>query len=138
LLASAPIGVATISGDLTLQSVDLTDTEAGITNRPENLPEVFGRIRGRVPLPLGLIGGADAMYSGSQFCIDPGTGRDTRLDAGTIFGTEVYRNWTVRQAGLLSHLQTRVAVDNLANTALYDQCGLPRPGRLLRIEFRLF
>ena len=35
-------------------------------------------------------------------------------------------------------METRVSVDNLGDTALYDQCGLPRPGRLMRFQIRLF
>ena len=30
-----------------------------------------------------------------------------------------------------------VAVDNVANSAIYDQCGLPQPGRTLRLQVRL-
>jgi hypothetical protein len=32
----------------------------------------------------------------------------------------------------------RLAVDNLTDAASYDQCGLPRPGRMLRAQIRLF
>ena len=35
-------------------------------------------------------------------------------------------------------LQTSLSLDNLADAAVFDQCGLPRPGRLLRLQFRLF
>jgi hypothetical protein len=118
--------------------VRLTDPAAGVTNRPENLPEVFGRVSARFPLGLGIRALAEAAYTGRQYCIDPGTGLDTRLDAGAIFNGEISRTWRMNQRGLLSRLETRVAVGNLGNEALYDQCGLPRAGRLLRLQLRLF
>ncbi|HEX2168447.1 MAG TPA: hypothetical protein VHG09_14530, partial [Longimicrobiales bacterium] len=37
-----------------------------------------------------------------------------------------------------SRMDARVTVDNLTDTAIYDQCGLPQPGRLLRFQIRLF
>jgi hypothetical protein len=31
-----------------------------------------------------------------------------------------------------------MAVENLGNKAMYDQCRLPEPGRLVRLQVRLF
>jgi iron complex outermembrane receptor protein len=138
LLASAPVGRITLGGDLTLQRVRLTDPAAGVTNRPENLPEAFGRVSARFPLALGIRVLAAAAYTGRQYCIDPGTGLDARLDAGAMFSGEIARTWRMNRRGLLSRLETVVAVGNLGNEALFDQCGLPRAGRLLRLQLRLF
>ena len=84
-------------------------------------------------------------------------GHQTSLTAGTMFhGTrKPLRTWfqaifefVSRKHGCnamdlqrlfgLSRLDARVTVDNLTDTALYDQCGLPQPGRLLRFQLRLF
>jgi len=140
LLASTTIGRVALAGDLTLQSVDLRDTEAGTTSRPENLPEFAGGATVRFPLPLRLRGGAQARYTGSQFCIDPATGNDARLASGAIVGADLSREWLIRPAGRdwLSRLEAQIAVDNAGNTTLYDQCRLPEPGRLLRFQVRLF
>jgi iron complex outermembrane receptor protein len=137
LLATVPIGAVTLAGDLTLQSVDLSDT-AGVKRAPENIPKVFGRLRSRFPLPLDLIGGVDLSLTGSQFCIDPGSGADTKLAGGVLVGTELGRRWSLRPAGLLSRLETRVSIDNVGDRAIYDQCGLPGPGRLLRLLLRVY
>jgi len=32
----------------------------------------------------------------------------------------------------------RIGVDNLGDKAMYGQCRLPEPGRLLRMQVRLF
>lgn len=137
-LLTQTLGPVAISGDLTLQNVDLTDTEAEVTNRPENLPETFGSIHAEVPLTLDIAASAEARYTGSQFCIDPGTGEDTELDAGTRLNGALSKVWRIGGTGLLSRLETRVAVDNIADSAIYDQCGLPQPGRLFRFQLRLF
>ena len=137
LLASAPVGKVVLSADLTIQSVRLVDT-AGTQRDPENIPRVFGRLRSRFPLPLELIGGADLSVVGNQFCLEPGTGGNATLSGGALVGAELSRRWSVRPAGLLSRLETVVSVDNAGDRALYDQCGLPRPGRLLRLQVRLY
>lgn len=36
------------------------------------------------------------------------------------------------------HVSRAVAVANLNDPAIYDQCGLPQPGRLLRFQLRIF
>ncbi|MBM4187781.1 MAG: TonB-dependent receptor [Gemmatimonadetes bacterium] len=137
LLATAPIGRVTLTGDLTLQSISVTDT-AGQRRRAENLPKVFGRVGARFALPLEFAGGVNLSVTGRQFCIDPGTGQDTGLDGGAIVSGEVSRRWATRRSGLLSRLETSLAIDNAGNRALFEQCGLPRPGRLLRLQVRLF
>ncbi|HET9984845.1 MAG TPA: TonB-dependent receptor [Longimicrobiales bacterium] len=140
LLATQALGPVQLAGDLTVQAVDLTDTEAEETHRPENLPEVFGRVEARFPLPAGLRGRADADYVGDQFCIDPGTGEDAELKAGTHVNLELSRAWSFRprSASWFNRLEGRISVDNVGDVARYDQCGLPQPGRLLRFQIRLF
>jgi iron complex outermembrane receptor protein len=140
LLVSTAVGRVTLGGDLTVQSVDLTDTDAGVTNRPENLPEVFGGVQAALALPLALHVRTEGRYTGNQFCIDPGTGLDAELGAGATFNAELARIWHLRPAGggWFGRLETRAAVDNLGDVALYDQCGLPQAGRLLRFQVRVF
>jgi iron complex outermembrane receptor protein len=139
LLASATVGRVTLDGDLTLQSVRLTDTQAGVTNQPENLPEVFGALAAAVTLPLDLRLSTDVRFTGRQSCIDPGTGQDAELSAGAAVGAELARTWPLRpDGGLLGRLETRAAVENVGDVALFDQCGLPQAGRLVRFQVRVF
>jgi iron complex outermembrane receptor protein len=139
LLASAMVGPVEVGGDATLQTVDLTDPTAGVTHRPENLPEFFGTVHAAVPLPLDIRAFAELRHTGSQYCIDPGTGEDIELDAGAVINAYVARRWPLRaNSGMLRNLETRVSVDNVGDVALYDQCGLPRPGRLVRFQLRVY
>jgi iron complex outermembrane receptor protein len=140
LLASQAFGPVELSGDLTIQNVDLTDTEAGETNRPENLPETFGSVNTRFPLVLGIRGSADLDYTGQQFAIDPATGEDAELDAAAIAGLSISRAWSLRRErlGTFSQIEVRLALDNVGDKALYDLHGLPGPGRRLRADIHLF
>jgi iron complex outermembrane receptor protein len=139
LLLTQSIKSLRLTGDVTFQSVDLT-TEPGVTNRPENLPEIFGKVNARFPIVLGFEGAAGVDYMGDQFCIDPGTGEDTELDAGAHLNLELARtfNFRPRTASWFTRVEGRVSADNVADVARYDQCGLPQPGRLLRFQIRLF
>ncbi|MGH7129106.1 MAG: hypothetical protein ACREIV_11100, partial [Planctomycetaceae bacterium] len=90
--------------------------------------------------PLELTGAAEARFTGEQFCLDQDTGADRELDAGTQFNASLARIFPLRAAGSpwLSRLEVRVTADNLTDTAIYDSCGLPQGGRLLRLQLRLF
>lgn len=140
LAVSSTFGHVALGADLTAQSVRLTDTEAGVTNRPENLPEIFGGVNTAFPLALGVRATAEARFTGSQYCLDPDSGADRRLDAGTVINGGLSRIWRVRRdaGGLLGRLETRLSVDNAGDVALYDQCGLPQPGRMVRLQVRVF
>jgi iron complex outermembrane receptor protein len=140
LLGNQTFGSVQFTGDLTVQAVDLIDTSVDLRHRPENLPEIFGRAGARFPLPVGFRGMAEADYIGEQFCIDPGTGRDSRLEAGTHLNVELSRSWTLRPASTswFERIEGRLSVDNVRDVARYDQCGLPQPGRLLRLQVRVF
>jgi iron complex outermembrane receptor protein len=138
LLFSQTLGPVALGADFTLQSVALSAPSGAASSEPENLPEKSGSAFLRFPLGGGAAATAEAVYTGAQFCQDPDTGADVKLKGGSWLNAVLSRVWPVARGGVLSRLETRAAVDNIADTALYDQCGLPRPGRQLRVEFRLF
>jgi iron complex outermembrane receptor protein len=140
VLFSQAIGSWQYGGDLTLQSVELSDPLNVTSVKPENLPEASGSAYLRVPLRSGVFATAGLGYTGSQFCQHPDTGDDVRLEGGTTLRADVARTWSVApsRGGPFGRMETRLSVDNITDKALYDQCGLPRPGRLLRLQVRLF
>ncbi|HSG46381.1 MAG TPA: TonB-dependent receptor, partial [Longimicrobiales bacterium] len=139
VLLTQLVGPVSLGGDLTLQSVHLTDPGTRVSTRPENLPERSGSAHVRVPMGSGFTAGAEARYTGAQFCQDPDSGADVKLDGGTWVNGNLARTWDLStNLGMLSRMETRLSAENLSNRALYDQCGLPRPGRLLRLQIRLF
>jgi iron complex outermembrane receptor protein len=138
LLLTQTLGPLSVSGDLTLQSVNLVDPATSASSEPENLPERSGNLYLRLPLGAGVATGAEVQYTGAQFCQDPNTGADVKLDGGSWFNLDVGKVWSLPGTGFFRRLETRASVDNVGDTALYDQCGLPRPGRLARFQIRLF
>jgi hypothetical protein len=140
LMASRAFGAVSLSGDLTLQTVDLIDPTTSEEREPENQPSTFGSISARFPLVLGMQAGTEARFTSSNYCLDLDTGEDRRLSGGTQINADVSRVWQIvsRATSWLTRVEARVAVDNAGDIALYDQCGLPQPGRLLRFEVRLF
>ncbi len=136
VLFSQSAGSLGFGGDLTLQTVRLRDAAAESSTEPENLPERVGRVWARYVLPGDAWVLGEGEYTGSQFCQDPDTGRDVELDAGTLLDASIGKVW--RAAGGGRGIDASISGSNLADARLYDQCGLPRPGRLIRIQVRVF
>ncbi|MNC98090.1 hypothetical protein D3C83_159510 [compost metagenome] len=57
------------------------------------------------------------------------------LAAKTQANFALERRFTLAGRGAVRGLRAVFALDNAANTAIYDQCGLPQPGRTLRLMF---
>jgi iron complex outermembrane receptor protein len=140
VLANQSWGRLALGGELTLQAVKLVDPVTTLSHEPENLPERSGSAYLRVPLPRGWAVTTEAQYTGAQFCQDPGSGEDVRLRGGSWLNGDVSKTWSLPRSGVgfFGRMETRASVDNMTDTALYDQCGLPRPGRLLRLQIRIF
>ena len=140
LLLSYRFGPVDVAADATIQSVDLTDTDAHKTNRPEDLPEIFGDVSVRFPIVSKILGRIEARYTGEQYAIDARTGEDTQLADQVVFGLSITRQWPLRiswGAGSFSALEARLAVENIGDVALYDAWGLPEPGRRVLLELRI-
>ncbi|HSA56123.1 MAG TPA: TonB-dependent receptor [Gemmatimonadaceae bacterium] len=134
LLGAIRTGEVSWNGDLMLQHVRLSDPAAsGADRRPEHVPEF--RVGGSAAFPFWLQArGAVAMsYTGSQYCVNTDLGRTVRLSSQTRTDVSLEREWQVRSEGMLSRLRGLVSIDNVTDAAIYSQCGLPEPGRTLRI-----
>ena len=138
LMVSQSVGEVDFGGELTLQSVELTDPDTRINTHPENVPERAGSVFLRVPVVADLATTLEAEYTGAQYCIDPDSGADVRLDGGTWLNAVLSKIWHLGGAAGGRRIETSVSGLNLSDTALYDSCGLPREGRLLRFQLRVF
>lgn len=83
-----------------------------------------------VRLPAWLRSYVNARYTGRQYCLNADTGNEMALAAKTESNVGIER--TFRRVRML------LALDNAANAAIYDQCGLPQPGRTLRVMLTMF
>lgn len=124
----------TITGDALLQRISVTDrTMAGQPSRhAENNPEARGMIELGVPLPARVRAFANARYTGTQYCLNADTGADMTLAAKTEANFALEKRLLVSRRGAVRSLRALLALDNAGNSAIYDQCGLPQPGRTLR------
>lgn len=140
LLAGWKARTFSLTADVMAQHVRIHDPSVtGDEHRPENQPAFRVGADLDVALPLDLRGLAAARYTGSQVCVHPDLGSDVELDAQLSGDVGVARSWTLSRAarGLLRTLGVTLMLDNIADTAVYDQCGLPQPGRTLRLGFDL-
>ena len=128
----------TLNGDMTLQSIKIFDQTANDLQRhPENNPETRGTVELGVPLPAKLRAYGTARYTGTQYCLNADTSSEMTLDGQTRTDVGLERTFALASQGLFRVLRTLVAFDNLSDATVYDQCGLPQPGRTLRVMFSL-
>ena len=85
-----------------------------------------------MPVGGGVNLGAHVTRIGSQYCVNPEAGGDVALDAQTVGGATLDRGFSLG-GGLFRTMRLILGVDNVANAAVYEQCGLPRAGRTLRL-----
>jgi iron complex outermembrane recepter protein len=126
-----------LAGDLTLQRVRLVENGTEPAGHPEYQPDILGGVTAALNLPLGVRGSGTARYVGPQYCADPNGPGELRLAGSTRFDVDAIRPLRLRAAGALSRLDVTAAVENVGDAAIYDQCGLPQPGRTLRLQVRL-
>ena len=99
----------------------------GTTDRLAERPAVLARLALDYEAPRGLRAGAEALYTGRAFSLGP-DGDLVRLnDAVTV---NVSAGYAVA-ATAPADLEVYVAARNLFDATLFDQAGLPAPGRSL-------
>jgi iron complex outermembrane receptor protein len=123
----------TLTGDATIQDISISDQLAGGIRHAENNPEVRAMLELGAPLPARLRGFANARYTGAQYCIDADTGGEMELPARTQTNLALERRFSLSTRGAVRAVRAVLALDNATNSAIYDQCGLPQPGRTLRL-----
>lgn len=132
LLGGTTIGRVQLRGDLTWQDATIRDRTANTAERePENLPATFGSLAATAPAWRGVLGTARVRHVAATSCL--GAQPNTRIvqDGATALDLGAERAWTLR--GITRRLRAMVMLDNVLDAAVYDQCGLPQPGRTLRI-----
>jgi iron complex outermembrane receptor protein len=132
--------IASWSGRGLSATVDATVQRATITGStlaPEYQPSATGGVSLAVPVLFDVRAGMDARYTSRQYCNDPdGAGQLALAPAGRL-DAHAFRSFRVRSGGTLSQVELRLSADNVLDSPTYDQCGLPQPGRTLRLELRL-
>jgi iron complex outermembrane receptor protein len=137
LLATTRHRPLSILADLMLQRVNIHDPTAPQgQRRPENMPSARAGLDARLDLPWSLRARSRASYVGAQWCLHAEEERTVRLREGARLDGAVEREWR-RGRGLPVRIRLSLDVENATDAALYDQCGLPQPGRTMRMGIEL-
>ncbi len=111
--------------------------EDGNEVRLEYEPSVVGKLGLDVPLPWSVRGGGDVRFVGAQRCENPEIGALQRLGSSRTVDLSVRRSLGLRSGGALNRMDLSASLRNVLDAVVFDQCGLPQPGRLLRIQLRI-
>jgi iron complex outermembrane receptor protein len=123
------LGQSALTADLTWQHVRILDPSVPTGERyAEYQPSLLGKVDLTIQGMFGTRATAAASYVGRQWCITPDQDGPVALPRSTRVDLQASRRWR--------RLEAAFAVDNLADTAIYDQCGLSQPGRMLRLQLR--
>lgn len=128
---------ATFSGDLTLQRVRGYDADGSEVDL-EYEPSVTGKAGIDLALPARLRGSTEVRFVGQQQCENPEAGGLQPLDSSTTVDLSLRRMFQLRGGGALRRLDATASLRNVTDAAVFDQCGLPQPGRLFQLQFRIW
>lgn len=130
----------TVSADLLLQRVRAQDAIGGAfgtsPRHVEHQPEIRGSVDVGAPLLGGLRGMLGIRHTGRQFCQHPDQVELVELSAQAAGHLALTREWRGNR-WRLGTIRALLAVDNLSDATVYDQCGLPQPGRTVRVGLEL-
>lgn len=124
--------------ELMAQQVRVRDALADAAfKNPEHMPGVRALLEGTLPVRGGLVLGADVVHLGSQYCTNAETSQQVSLESHSVAGLSAQRSWALRATRGFRSLRASLGVENLLDAAVYEQCGLPRAGRTLRLGIEL-
>ena len=82
--------------------------------------------------------GLDLRGTGRQRYIDIDSGAFSSLSRTMQIGLRLSRAFALDVTGPWERLDVTLAVENLADQPIFDQAGLPQPGRTIRVQARLW
>lgn len=136
VLAVGTFGRATLTGDMTLQRVRGYEADGSQIDL-EYEPRVAGKVAIDVALATALNGTAEVRLMGEQLCENPESGGLEPLASSGIVDLSLRRLFQWGRGGAMQTLGATASVRNVMDAAVYDQCGLPQPGRLVQLQFQI-
>ena len=138
MVASGGWGSVEYSGDLTLQQAWQIEDASGDRTRPEYEPSVVGGLDVATHLPAEFRVSGGYQFVGRQYCLNVDSASMDRLTRTHRFDLRLRRLFAFEGRSALANADAIVSVTNLTDNAIFDQCGLPQPGRTFGIQLRLF
>ena len=74
----------------------------------------------------------------SQLCLNADGGVFDKLDSTGSMDLQLRRRFTLGGRSTFANADALISVANVTDGAIFDQCGLPQPGRTIRVQVRLF
>ena len=138
LLAAGNRGRLNFGGDLTLKRVRILDSSLGDEEqRAEYEPALSGTLNLGVLAPRDFNVTGFLRYRGVQYCENVEFAGLDRMDSSATLDVEAGRVFPIGASGGGRRLSANVGIANLTDSTVLDQCGLPQPGRTLRIQFNI-
>ena len=142
LLAAGTRGRLTFGGDLTLQRVRVEDPERPDEDlQAEYEPAAAGNLRLTLAVPGDVALTGAVRFRGNQFCQNPDIVGPDSLDSSATLDLEARRAfYSGSRPGSVAGrgLAAAVILSNVSDATVMDQCGLPQPGRTLRIQVSMW
>jgi len=137
IVADATLGALALGGSGTLQRARGRDAQGG-TTALEYEPTIQGDLWAEAPLPASARLALDLHGTGRQRYIDIDSGVFSTLPRTMQAGLRLSRAFAFGITGPWQRLDVTLAVENLTDRPIFDQAGLPRPGRTIRLQTRLW
>ena len=138
LVASGEWDRIEYTGDLTFQEAWQFDGDGVAGTRPEYEPRIVSQLSLSMPLYRRTTVSAAYQFVGGQVCLNAETGGHDLLDSTRNLDFQLRRRFTFGDRNTFANADALVSVTNVTDGAIFDQCGLPQPGRTLRFQVRLF
>ncbi|MCL7972231.1 MAG: TonB-dependent receptor [marine benthic group bacterium] len=138
LLGGGRWGAWLLDGDLVLQDPSISDSLAPTDERePEYQPTLALNLEASRLLPASLVGRLRFSFVGRQYCVNPDLERDVELDEMAWAGVALERTWRLGTGPRARSFRVVGGIQNLTDASVYDQCGLPAPGRRFALTVSL-
>ncbi len=136
LLASGQVGRLGWAGDVTLQQARGIEPD-GAEVELEYEPGIAGKLSAFLPMPLELNASATGRFMGEQYCENPQLGGLQSFSSSQLLDLSLGRLFGLGGRGG-GRAQATLSLDNVTDSVILDQCGLPQPGRTFRLQVRVW
>lgn len=130
-------GRVALGGNVTLERARGRNAAGGEAEL-EYEPTIYGGVWGETALPGRARLGLDVHGTGSQKFVDLDTGAFSTLSPSLRLDLRLSRGFEIGAAGPWRRLEALIALENVGDQPIFDQAGLPQPGRTIRLQARLW